>query len=332
MQVAQPTHTEPISTRRHDTIQVFRALAIMAVILAHTCPLGLMTVICRPFVNLCVPLFLFLSGYLTKLDNRDWGAVFKKRTIRVLIPYLIWTVLYTIEAGNIKKLPVNILTTGGAAHLYYIFVYIQFVLLTPLMGRLARSKYQFVGWLIAPIALALYKYIPLLTGHPLNFYVHTVCWNACLGWFTFYYLGLLLGNRIMVKKYSLTVLIVLYAVSILLQIGEGYAWMRLGGSNPGTVLKYSSLVTGTIACLIAYTILERGGLKKDYKWLVTVGNYSFGLYLSHVLIMHLLKLTPYYNALPYVVNTALVFAVSFGICYLGDQLLGKKVSRWFGFR
>lgn len=32
-----------------DTIQIFRAIAIIAVVLSHICPLGVCTVVCRPF-------------------------------------------------------------------------------------------------------------------------------------------------------------------------------------------------------------------------------------------------------------------------------------------
>ncbi|MBE6415576.1 MAG: acyltransferase [Akkermansiaceae bacterium] len=46
-------------------IQLLRALAIIAVVFIHTCPHGMEQVIFRPFINFAVPLFLFLSGYLT---------------------------------------------------------------------------------------------------------------------------------------------------------------------------------------------------------------------------------------------------------------------------
>lgn len=68
-------------------IQVLRGLAIIAVVLIHTCPNGYAQVWIRPFINWAVPLFLFLSGYLTKMDNDDWSSLIKKRVLRVMIPY-----------------------------------------------------------------------------------------------------------------------------------------------------------------------------------------------------------------------------------------------------
>lgn len=319
-------------SQKSSTIQLFKGIAIICVIMCHTCPSGMWTVICRPCLNICVPTFLFLSGYLTKIEGRDWSAFFKKRIIRVIIPYLIWTVLYTLQSGDYKSLPLNLLTTNAASHLYYIFVYIQFVLLTPILGKLAKSKYAHLMWLITPVYLIFYKYIPLFNGKEVGGYLHFVCWNLCLGWMTFYYLGLLLGNRILVKKYQITTLVVLYAAAVLLQMLETYGWLRLGSNNPGSVLKLTSIVTGVIFALIIYTVVEQGGLKNANRFLVTVGNYSFGLYLSHVLVIRLLKLTPFYDSLPYVVNSALVLLVSLGFCYAVDKAFGTKVSRWLGIK
>jgi fucose 4-O-acetylase-like acetyltransferase len=64
----------------------------------HTTPLGTCQAVCRPVINFSVATFLFISGYLTKTENDNWGNFCKKRIIRVLIPYVIWTVLYTLPA------------------------------------------------------------------------------------------------------------------------------------------------------------------------------------------------------------------------------------------
>lgn len=121
-----PQLTTNVSARspKSNTIQLFRGIAIICVILIHTCPNGMSTVIARPIVNIGVPIFLFLSGYLTKIENKNWPTLFKKRIVRVFIPYLIWTILYTIQSGDLKRLPYNILTTGAASHLYYIILYL----------------------------------------------------------------------------------------------------------------------------------------------------------------------------------------------------------------
>lgn len=294
----------------------------------HTTPFGYYQLFCRPFINFAVATFLFLSGFLTKIENDDWITLYKKRILRVLIPYLIWTVLYTLSSKSIGRLPYNLVTAKAAAPLYYIFVYIQFVLLTPLMGKLAKSKYRHLGWLIAPVSVIVFKYYWLLTGNQLNSYINLIWVDSCLGWFTFYYLGLLLGNGIIKKDYSLKVLMLFYLVSILIQMAEGYGWLLLGEVNCGSQVKLSSYLTSSLFLLMVYAILQKGCEYRN-SLLRVIGDYSFGIYLCHIMVLRYVTIL---NAVPYPINSAIVVLLSLFICYIGDRFCGGKVSRVIGFR
>ena len=140
---------------RDQKIQIFRALAIIAVVMIHTTPPGEWQVFCKPFINFAVAAFIFLSGYLTKAENDDWMAFYRRRIMRVAVPYVIWTILdslFDMITGNPVSLLKNLLSANANVSLYYIFVYVQFVLLTPLIGRLAKSRYCFFGWLVSPVS------------------------------------------------------------------------------------------------------------------------------------------------------------------------------------
>ena len=318
---------------RNNLVQIFRAFAIIAVVMIHTTPLGNWQVFCRPFINFSVATFLFLSGYLTKVDNDNWWAFYKKRIIRVIIPYVIWTVLYTLASRHIGKLPVNLLTAKAAAPMYYIFVYIQFVLLTPLLGKLAKSKFQILGWVVAPVSVIVFKYYWLLTGMKLNPYIDILWGDSCLGWFTFYYLGLILGNQIIEKKYSLKVLTIIYLASIVLQMIEGYGWLMLGETNCGTQLKLTSFLTSSLFLLIAYTVLQNGSFDIKNRFLRILGDYSFGIYLCHIMVMNVLSgFIPFYKTIPYPITSAITVLLSLCCCYIGVKVCGERVSKWLGLR
>ena len=301
----------------------------------HTTPHGL-NVVCRPFINFSVALFLFLSGYLTKIENTNWLGFYRKRILRVLIPYIIWTIIYSlqsIQSWDGKALLFNILTTKSAAHLYYISVYIQFVLLTPLLGKLAKSKYRHIGWIIAPISIIIFKYSQFINGVESNRIISLMWSIACLGWLTFYYLGLLLGNHIIELNYSLKKLTLIYVLSILIQMIEGYIWLKLGDINGGSQLKLSSLLSSSIFSTITYSLLERRKFDVDrYKFMCVIGNYSFGIYLCHILILKLLYRTHYFGCIPYPFTSFLVVVLSFTFCYIVDKVCGKQLSRWLGIR
>jgi len=323
---------------RNSMVQIFRAISIIAVVLIHTTPVGVSEIYFRPFINFAVAAFLFLSGYLTKIDNNNWAKLYKKRLLRVVIPYIIWSIVYAViyhGAEWFYSLPVNLLKGNAAPHLYYILVYIQFVLLAPLMGKLAQSRYRAIGWLITPLSCLVFRYFWLLPYFKptLLFSQITMLWeNSFIAWFAFYYLGLMLGNGLMEKHYSLKSLWLLYALSLLAQMAEAFAWQQMGELNFATQLKLSSILSSAIFALIIYTVLQKGASGGRNGYLRLVGDYSFGIYLCHVMIIKLLNLVPYYQAIPFPVTSVIILLLSIVLCYLGNLLCGKRISGYLGLR
>lgn len=313
---------------RNNMIQVFRAIAIILVVFGHTCPPGHYLYLCRPFINCSVAIFLYLSGYLTRADNNDWLGLFKRRISRVGIPYVLWTVLCSL-ADRTHEMWFNLLTASAASPYYFVFVYIQFVLLTPLMVRLARSRYQWVGWLVSPVSVIIFSYLKvygIVHYHP---NVSLLWWDSSLGFFTYYYLGLILGNRIKVINYPLRTLTILFAVSIVIQMIEGRGWYLLGEPDCGSLHKLSTLLTSSLCVLIVHTMLEQGFNVKS-KALRLVGDLSFGIYMSHILVMLGLLLIPLYYSMPFGVNTVILLLVTLAVCWLTRRVCGEKVSHWLG--
>lgn len=328
------TYTQQVKPK-NNLIQIFRAFAIIAVVMIHTTPSGEYQVLCRPFINFSVATFLFLSGYLTNANNENWFIFCKKRIIRVIVPYIIWSIIYslpTILHIGIESLFKNLITARACGTLYYIYVYIQFVLLTPFLCKLARSKYRYIGWIIAPISILIFQYYRLLTGIEYNEYVTLIWADSCLGWFSFYYIGLLLGNRIIEKNYSLKILTILYVISIFIQIAEGYGWFLLGEKNCGTQLKFTALLTSILFILIIYTILQRKSINIKNKFLRILGDYSFGIYLCHIMVLQILKYIPYYKMIPYPITSIIVLFASLAMCHIGHKVFGPKISCWFGLK
>ena len=173
----------------------------------------------------------------------------------------------------------------------------------------------------------------MLSNSAPNKYISIIWDISCLGWFTFYYLGLLLGNNIIKKQFNIKKLFILYGLSIFIQILEGYGWYKLGENNCGTQLKYSSLITSTIFILICYYYLNRDVLIKNNrvnKSLISIGNYSFGIYLIHPLIISLLSLIKIWAKIPFGINSLIILIISFLCVVLLKLILRKKISKWLG--
>ena len=313
-------------------IQFFRAIAIITVVMIHTTPAGEMQVICKPFINFAVATFIFLSGYLTKAYNDNSLAFYRRRITRVLVPYFIWTVIYSIQdiqSEGLSVLVKNLLCANATTTLYYIFVYIQFVLLTPLLGKLAKSPHRHLGWLIAPLSVILFKYIPVFGDIQLGKHIELFWNDACLGWFTFYYLGLILGNRIIDRQFNIRNLAVLYCASLLLQMAEGYLWFTVDPAGCGSQLKLTSILSSSIFMLIIYSVLSSNHGTKC-RLLSTIGDYSFGIYLVHMMILKALEPMALYSAIPYPVTSLIILIISFIFCYICTAVTGKRVGRCLG--
>lgn len=315
-------------------IQVLRGIAIIAVVMIHTCPDGLWQVFCRPFINFAVALFLFLSGYLTNIDNSNWNEFYKKRIIRVIIPYIIWTLLYTTIGfiGNgieLYKYAINLLSTKSAATLYYIFIYIEFTILTPFIGKLAKSKYSWLGFLISPIFVII-KYYWLFSNIVPNKFISALYDICCFGWFSFYYLGLLFGNNLIKKQFNINRLLLLYGLSIILQIFEGYAWFMLGETGCGTQLILSSILTSSIFILISYWYINNDNINLNNKLLIIIGDCSFGIYISHILVIKVLYKLPFFLQIPFGLNSIIVLFLTLFFVLIGQKICGNKISKYLG--
>ena len=318
---------------KDQRIQTFRAMAIIAVVMVHTMPPGNWQIFLRPLINFPVATFLFLSGYLTRESNENWSAFYRRRLSRIAVPYIVWTVIYSlpdISSSGLIALAKNLVSANACGTLYYIFVYAQFVLLTPFLFKLAKSRYRYLGWMIAPVSVLLFKYYGYSFGIHTNKYLYLLWSDLCLGWFTFYYIGLLLGNKIINKKYNLPTLTNVYAVSIVLQMIEGYIWAKLDAGNCGSQLKLSSLLSSSIFVLILYTLLQSNTFQPRSRILTLIGEYSFGIYLSHILFLRILEQSIGYKTIPYPFDSVILLSVCALFNWIIKFFSGKRIAKLIG--
>lgn len=319
--------TEEMSRR----IQILRGGAIIAVVLIHNTPTGIMQVLCRPFLNFAVGLFLFLSGLLT--DYNKYRPC--KRIRKVIVPYIIWTIIYAFlyNAEFPEKIPVqiikNLIAGNGAAIMYYIWVYCEFTLLVPLIEKLSNSKWKYIGFAVSPIEIIIMRFIPVVAGIQLNKYLTLIMGISCIGWFDYYYLGYLLGNGKLEINVKENKLIVLYCISVILQIMEGFFYYSKELTNCGTQLKLTSVLTGLIVAVLAHNFILKTSNSSCVllRLLKIIGNYSFGIFFSHLAIMHLLQYLPMYKKMDiYPMNGILVLGLALLLTCIGHKIFGKYSS------
>ena len=91
-------------------------------------------------VRACVPLFVVASSYLQFPLHYSSGEFFRRRAVRVLIPFLLWTVVYAMAWGdpteNCKNLVFNFNYSAG--HLWFVYMLVGLYLLMPLLSPWAE--------------------------------------------------------------------------------------------------------------------------------------------------------------------------------------------------
>lgn len=313
-------------------IQVLRGLAIIAVVMIHTCPLGMMQVLFRPILNGAVAVFIFLSGWLTPYKVNEKSLRFaKRRILRVLIPYIAWTFIYTIASKNMMLLGRNLLTASGTPHLYYILVYMQITCVAPFLWKIWNSKFRNVVWIVSPVFLILYRYVLPVINIRMPEWLRSVCENSFLGWFIFFYLGFVLGNNLVSVNMKKKYLLVLYIVSLILQLFEGMVWLELGSTNPMSQWNLTACASSLlIIALMNQYLFSNCCLGKIEKTIILVGNYSFGIYLSHVLMIRILMKSSVYCSLPFIINSLVVVLISLFFVRIIGEIVGDRFARIIG--
>ena len=123
---------------KNQYFQTLRGILIMFVVAIHSITssnneiCNLFYVICRTVFNIAVPFFLVLAGYFFNENkyNKNHEYIYKK-IIRLMVPLIIYNFIYFIfnDNYNLKTL----LTFSSAAHLYYIVVITQLIIITPIL-------------------------------------------------------------------------------------------------------------------------------------------------------------------------------------------------------
>ncbi len=310
--------------------QVVRGICILAVIAIH-CPPGsegvdLYTWIgIRQFINFPVALFIFMAGYFVKMDKVNIAWLKNRGGWRLLIPFLIWSTIYTVKNAvfgdaSIRGLMISFITGKSAAPLYFILVLIQLTLLTPFLKK--RNKWLY---LITPIYLCLLYAYNITTGGILRFYE-----TLFPAWFVLYILGMDVREG-KLKKFKVKPWMIVLA--LLASYTEGFILREIGCVFDTSQIRFTPFI---YSALIAVWLSQN---VKDVKenLLSKIGDCSFGIYFSHMLCMWVIaKVLSMAGIDVWIVKWMLTFIftaiTSFAFVWIVREIFkGKKILRYIGF-
>lgn len=273
------------------------------------------------FVRPCVPLFVMITGALMFPVCQSMGAFYKKRILRVLWPFLIWSVLYYLfpwitgllgldksivytcfiwaesdsqsfqsSLANILRIPYTF--SFIAQHMWYIYMLIGLYLYMPIFSawveRATKRQMQVVLGL-----WGLSTFLPYFHQFVSTYAFGTCTWNS-FGLF-YYFAGfngyLLLGHYLRYHvnwSWSRTwpvALVLLVAGFLVTYLGYGYI-MSLPDKTPEMIELFWTYNTINVACLSAawFLLLKHVSLPAESKagrMLANLTFCGFGIYMVH---------------------------------------------------
>lgn len=241
----------------------------------------------------CVPIFFMLSGALLLSKDYELSHFIKKRFLRILPPFLFWSLVYIIydlikgskDFNSIIEMVlyfVRKLFHGSQYHLWFIYTIMGLYLFVPIVRKWIKNatKKEILYFLLLWMITIIYG-IPILKVYLPKIYL--INFSGYLGYMV---LGYYLSRLKQPKKYVPIILIVL-GVCITIM---GTHFLTTASSNFNSYF-YGYLTPNVLIVSIGIFLLFKG-LKIQSQRISSVleyiSRYSFGIYLSHVLILKLL--------------------------------------------
>ena len=277
------------------------------------------------FVRACVPLFVIASSYLQFPLHYSSEEFFRRRAVRILVPFVLWTVVYALVWGspvqNFKDLLLNF--NYAAGHLWFVYmlvgVYLLMPLLSPWAERVGRTELRiYLGlWLFTTVIPLLRDWVfgapPVVYGvsglprQALFPLWGEASWNA---YGVFYYLSGFVGYLLLglyVRKFlgtwswrkTLAVALPCFAAGFALSFG-GFlrrVWLTSGGEFPvgGLVEKavwwettWCNDTLGVALMAIAWVLVFRKiqAAGGFYRRIaLPLSRAGYGMYLCHLLVL-----------------------------------------------
>lgn len=257
----------------------------------------------------------------------------------MLAPCLVWSLFYLLARRVTDPVAIGeaILVGGGSAQMYYLLVYMQLVLVTPLLYRIldGGKVARLLLYAVTPALLVLRYALGLLGLGQMHLGVF------CGTWLVYYLLGLewrdCIEPWLRARAVRMGALVIALLVCLLAQEAEGFSWLAFGDYDLATTqLKLSAMAASCAFALIAmYAPRAVRGRVASCAPLVALGDHSFGVYLCHIAAV--MVFSKVFSALGLggigvaLVQWLLVLAASVAVVSALRRILPRRVLGWIGF-
>jgi surface polysaccharide O-acyltransferase-like enzyme len=233
-----------------------------------------------------IPLFLMLTGVLL-MPRKELGYKFvRKRLIRILIPYIIWSSVYLAITGMNEYINLHTIITaliyGSNYHLWFVryllLVYLTIPFLKYFLVKFSLNGYYFVAFAVFIMLILNLSAIAFPYKNLLMFYVIFLGY-VTMGYFLASYNHPLLNNLL------LGIILTIVGSTITLFGGLGYIIATKYVSVDFYSIITFHIIVRSVGIYIIFKCLSKHVRLDIQLFLSRLSKYSFGIYLLHPLIL-----------------------------------------------
>jgi len=287
---------------RYDYMDWLRVLAIFSVVGIHVVAQHVTNYNKAPNVwwygnlidsalRVSVPIFFMISGalLLTRTKEEKLHVFFKKRFSKVVIPFVIWSIIYLIyrqvmwfEHFTLKQMVKMFLTDNVFFHLWFLYVIIGLYLMTPFLQKIVQySSKEMLQYFLASwfVLSSLAPFVHKFEGFSIS--LQAGLFGTYIGYFI---LGAYLLKYPLPKK-SLPLLGVLAAFGYgVTAYGTYWLTLKNGGKLDGFFYQYGSPNVVFIGIFLFVLFQQYHHVFKANKFIQLLSAASMGIYLIHPIV------------------------------------------------
>ncbi len=284
-----------------------------------------------------VPLFVMISAYLLVPVSGSVGEFFRKRLVRVVIPFVVWSLLYATlpylwgdmsgdeVAKSVMRLAYNFNDASG--HMWFVYMlvglYLFMPVISPWLERVGRRGEE--GFLALWVASTFFPYLRNFVGA-----VYGECyWNEFnLLWYFSGFVGYVVlahyvrRHRAWSPSRRIATGALLYIIGYAVTATKWYGRIPTATTLQELELSWRFCTPNVVMeSLGAFLVIE--GLfarSRGNRLITSISKLSYGIYLMHIFV-----LTTVYRLVAGSMSTPwtilVVGATTFAVCYLLSLLL-----------
>lgn len=301
-------------------LQVLRLLAAFSIIIIHVTA-GQVLVdnniyLANQIFRFGTPIFLILAGIVISYlehtrPSKSLKNYYKRRFLNVLIPYFIWSVIYSLFTYRndliqlefdpfiqymVHTFPTALVRGSTYVHLYFILIMVQLYAIFPLLYRLFEKKPYFMLGITFGMTLTMNGLIYLHNLRVLTLPSLGIPYTLVIFTWVFYFtFGLYVYKneqrlrQFFMKRHISFLLFIMWIASLWLVLVDGKLTKTYWISTTPSNMLYGILSFLLLYILIYRVKLQTSRMKPFFRNLILrLANYSFLIYLVHPMSMGLL--------------------------------------------